>query len=76
MFRNSTFGSENIRSAFLRALAKYVQANPTSKLKGSADLQRLCRRATTYQGARELSILNDSELDALMGAVVTDMTRQ
>ena len=72
VFRNSTFGSENIRSAFLRVLAQCVQANPTSKLTGSADLQRLCRRATTYQGARELSILNDSELDVLMEAVVTE----
>ena len=72
VFRNSTFGSENIRSAFLRALAKFVQANPTSNLTSSPGLQRLCRRATTYQGARELSILNDSELDALMEAVVTE----
>ena len=72
VFRNSTFGSENIRSAFLRALAKFVQANPTSNLTSSAGLQRLCRRATTYQGARELSILNVSELDALMQAVVTE----
>ena len=72
VFRNSTFGSENIRSAFLRALAQFVQANPTSNLTSSAGLQRLCRRATTYQGARELSILYDSELDALMGAVVTE----
>ena len=72
VFRNSTFGSENIRSAFLRALAQFVQANPTTNLTSSAGLQRLCRRATTYQGARELSILNDSELDALMEAVVTE----
>ena len=72
VFRNSTFGSENIRSAFLRALARFVQANPTSSLTGPAGLQRLCRRATTYQGARELSILNDSELDSLMEAVVTE----
>ena len=72
VFRNSTFGSENIRSAFLRTLARFVQADPTSNLSSSASLQRLCRRATTYQGARELSILNDGELDTLMGAVVTE----
>ena len=72
VFRNSTFGAENIRSAFLRALAQYVQANPTSKLTSSMGLQRLCRRATTYQGARELSILSDTELDDLMGVVVTE----
>lgn len=72
VFRNSTFGSENIRGAFLRALAEFVQANPTSKLISSANLQRFCRRATTYQGVRELSILDDCELDALMGMVITE----
>ena len=72
VFRNSTFGSENIRSAFLRALARCVETAPSSELTGSAGLQRLCRRVTTYQGARELSILGDTELDDLMGAVVTE----
>ena len=56
VFRNSTFGSENIRNAFLRALALFVQSNPTSELISSPGLQRLCRRAATYQGSRELSI--------------------
>ena len=72
VFRNSTFGSENIRSAFLRALARCVETDPSSELTGSAGLQRLCRRVTTYQGARELSILGDTELDDLMGTVVTE----
>ncbi len=72
VFRNSTFGSEKIRSAFLRALAQHVQANPTSKLTGSMELRRLCRRITAHQGSRELSILSASELDDLMGAVVTE----
>ena len=71
VFRNSTFGSENIRNAFLRALALFVQSNPTSGLTSSPGLQRLCRRAATYQGSRELSILNDNELDALMGDIVS-----
>ena len=70
VFRNSTFGSENIRNAFLRALARFVQSNPTSELTSSPGLQRLCRRAATYQGSRELSILSDSELDALMREIV------
>ena len=70
VFRNSTFGSENIRNAFLRALAQFVQSNPTSEMTSSLGLQRLCRRAATYQGSRELSILSGSELDALMGEIV------
>ena len=71
VFRNSTFGSENIRNAFLRALALFVQSNPASELTSSPELQRLCRRVATYQGSRELSILSDSELDALMGTIVS-----
>jgi len=72
VFRNSTFGSENIRNAFLRALAKCVQSNPRSGLKKSGGLQRLCRRTTTYQGSRELSILSDNELDTLMETIVAE----
>ena len=71
VFRNSTFGSENIRNAFLRALALFVQSNTASELTSSPELQRLCRRVATYQGSRELSILSDSELDALMGTIVS-----
>ena len=71
VFRNSTFGSENIRNAFLRALALFVQSSPASELTSSPELQRLCRRVATYQGGRELSILSDSELDALMGTIVS-----
>ncbi len=72
VFRNSTFGSENIRSAFLRALGRHVESNPKSKLTISKELQRLCRRATTYQGTRELSILSTAELDELMNTVVAE----
>lgn len=70
VFRNSTFGSDNIRGAFLRALAAFVQEDASTDLRTPNGLQRLCRRATTYQGARELSFLHDNELDELMEEVV------
>ena len=69
--RNSTFGSTNIRSAFLRELSRFIQSNPETELAMTAGIQRLCRRATAHQGSRELSILNDNELDAFMGAIVS-----
>ena len=72
VFRNSTFGDENLRSAFLRALAQFVRDNPQTKLLRTEAIQRLCRRATTYQGRLELSILNDDELDVLMASVVAN----
>ena len=71
VFRNSTFGSINIRNAFVRALAQFIQSNPETELMKTNGLQRLCRRASAYQGNRELSILSDSELDALMGTIVS-----
>ena len=70
VFRNSTFGSTNIRSALLRMLGQFLQANPKSDLSSYQSFQRLCRRATAYQGSRELSVLSDRELDALMEDVV------
>lgn len=70
VFRNSTFGSANIRNAFLRAIAQLVGRDPKSELRNASALQRICRRATVYQGSRELSILDDDELDELMQAVV------
>ena len=71
VFRNSTFGSVNIRNAFLRALGQILDDDPGSKLTSSTSLQRICRRATAYQGSRELSILDDDELDSLMQSVVS-----
>ena len=71
VFRNSTFGSVNIRNAFLKALAQLLARNPEPGLRNSSALQRICRRATVYQGGRELSILDDAELDDLMQSVVS-----
>ncbi|MCY3820253.1 MAG: hypothetical protein OXH52_12955 [Gammaproteobacteria bacterium] len=70
VFRNSTFGSTNIRNALLRTLAQFLSANPDSDLSTYQSFQRLCRRTTAYQGRLEMSILSDSELDELMVAVV------
>ena len=70
VFRNSTFGSTNIRNALLRALAQFLRDNPDSDLTTYQSFQRLCRRTTAYQGSLEMSMLNDTELDELMVAVV------
>ena len=70
VFRNSTFGSTNIRNALLRTLAEFLHTNPESELHRSKSFQRLCRRTSAYQGSIELSVLTDTELDALMESVV------
>ena len=71
VFRNSTFGSANIRSAFLRTLGRLLDDDSSRGLRNSSALQRICRRATAYQGSRELSILDDDELDELMQKLVS-----
>ena len=73
IIRSPTFGSENVRGAFLRALAQRVQDNPGTKLR-EQDMQRLSRRAAVYQGSRELSILEDIDLDELMVVVVENVS--
>ena len=72
VFRNSTFGSTNIRNALLRALAQFLRDNPDSDLTSYQSFQRLCRRTTAYQGTLEMSVLSDSELDDLMATVVAN----
>ena len=72
VFRNSTFGDENLRSAFLRALALFVRDNPETELLRIQAIQRLCRRATTYQGRIELSVLDENNLDKLMLDVIVN----
>ena len=72
VFRNSTFGSTNIRNALLRALAQFLRDNPDSDLTTYQSFQRLCRRTTAYQGTLEMSVLTDTELDDLMTTVVTN----
>lgn len=70
VIRSPLFGSENVRSAFLRSLASYINLNPKTKLLQAQGMQRLCRRAGVYQGLRELSVLEKNELDTLMKEVV------
>jgi len=69
IIRSPTFGSENVRGAFLRALAQLAENNPEAKFL-SEDMQRLSRRAGVYQGRRELSILDNADLDEMMAEVV------
>ncbi len=64
--RSPTFGSENVRGAFLRAVARHA---PETGFRYE-DMQRLSRRAGVYQGRRELSILDDADLDELMAEIV------
>ncbi len=68
--RNSTFGSLEVRNAFVLALAQFIAANPKTELRETKGLQRACRRVAAHQGTRELSILDDAELGEVMDGVL------
>ncbi len=68
--RNSTFGSANVRSSFIRVLGQELATNPNSDLFESSSLQRLCRQASTYQGRRELGIIREDVLDKLFVSLI------
>jgi len=68
--RSPTFGSTTVRSAFVKTLADFVQANPDSALAKSDGLVRWGLRASAKQGSLELRILTDAELDNLMEEIV------
>ena len=71
VFRNSTFGSANIRSAFIRVLGREISKESAS-ITDSATLQRLCRRITAFQGIRELGVLNKADLEEIMQKVIAN----
>lgn len=72
VFRNSTFGSANIRSSFIRALGMAIETGPSPTLRETTTLQSLCRRASAYQGSRELGILDERALDRLFASIVDE----
>ena len=70
--RNSTFGSAEVRRAFLLTLALEVESaredvqGSESPLEKSKHLTRVCRRVAAHQGMRELSVLGPIALEELM----------
>lgn len=68
--RNSTFGSRNVRAAFVLGLAAVVDTNPASELRKPAALLRACRRVAAQQALRELAVLDDDELSMIMAEVL------
>ena len=67
--RNSTFGSEEVRAAFLSCLARVV-GDADSELRKPKELIRACRRVAACQATRELSILNEDELGDIMARIL------
>lgn len=67
--RNSTFGSPNVRAAFVLGLAVVVD-DPASELRKPKALIQACRRVAAHQALRELAVLDDDELNTIMAEVL------
>lgn len=69
--RNSTFGCQHIRAAFLATLAELVDRDAESELRKPHELIRGARRVAAHQANRELSVLEPKELREIMLAVLS-----
>ena len=68
--RNSTFGAEEVRTAFVGSLARFIAQNPDTSLRTPAGLERATQQVAAYQGARELSVLERAELVTIVQQIV------
>ena len=68
--RNSVLGSHTVRNAFILSLADLFVMRPQTPLRIAKTLRSACRMVGTIQASRELSVLEEGELRALMNAIV------
>ncbi len=68
--RNSTFGSLQVRNAFILSLAKQVAESGNAELRNSKVMLRACRMLSAKQGSLELSVLERRELEELISTIV------
>ena len=69
--RNSVLGSHGVRNAFLLSLADLLHREPSTPMRTGKNLRMACRSLGVIQASRELSVLEPSELRALMDDIVT-----
>ena len=68
--RNSVLGSQEVRDEFIRSLADLMANEPLTPMRIARNLRAACRMVGTIQASRELSVLDEAELRALMDEVV------
>ena len=68
--RNSVLGSHEVRDTFILSLADLMANESRTPLKIAKNLRAACRMVGAIQASRELSVLEEGELLALMNKVV------
>ena len=69
--RNSVLGSHTVRNSFILGLADLFTKEPETPLRIAKNVRLACRTVGVIQASRELSILEEHELHALMDEIVT-----
>lgn len=68
--RNSVLGSHAVRNAFILSLADLIAKEPETPLRIAKNLRLACRMIGVTQASRELSVLDEGEIHALMDNIV------
>ena len=68
--RNSVLGSQEVRDEFIRSLADLMGNEPQTPMRIAGNLRAACRMVGAIQASRELSVLAEGELRALMDEVI------
>ena len=68
--RNSVLGSHEVRDRFILSLAELMARERSTPLRTAKNLRAACRMVGTIQASRELSVLEEGELQKLMDDVV------
>ena len=68
--RNSVLGSHEVRNAFILSLADLLTNEPETPLRIGKNLRLACRNIGVIQASRELGVLDEDEIHALMDSIV------
>ena len=68
--RNSVFGSVSVRNILIRTLARALAEDPRSPVRTADGLKRICRTVSAIQASRELSVMQEKEVEAIMSSVI------
>lgn len=71
--RGSVLGAVDVQDAFVNALAKYLSANPDSRLWSANALKPLSRRFSNVAASRELGVLEFEEIGEITEAVISEV---
>ena len=68
--RNSVFGSVGVRNILIRTLGRALADDPRTPVRTAEGLKRVCRTVSAIQASRELSVMAEKQVEAIMASVI------